>query len=99
MVTYAVDPEIDAEWPAKDATKLEVSLRDGTRLFVEVPFAKGDLGWPVSREEVLEKFHALTEEHLSLDVREELVDTCEHLEDVADAGVIPRLCRAAETTV
>ena len=52
-------PEIDAIYPGKFASKVEVVLKDGRSLWFRVDYPKGSPENPMISEEVAEKFKTL----------------------------------------
>jgi 2-methylcitrate dehydratase PrpD len=58
-VEFVRDPEIDALYPEKFASKVEIVLKDGRRLWERVDFPKGSPENPMTPEEVAQKFKSL----------------------------------------
>jgi 2-methylcitrate dehydratase PrpD len=58
-IRLAEDPEIQARFPARRIARLEVTLKDGTRLSSGPTEAHGDPEHPMSDQEVREKFRSL----------------------------------------
>lgn len=58
-VEFILDSEIDALYPEKFASKVEVVLKDGQSLWQKVDYPKGSVQNPMSAREIEEKFKAL----------------------------------------
>ncbi len=58
-VEFVLDPEINAIYPQKFASKVEVVLKTGQRLWSRVDYPKGSVENPMTPGEVAEKFKTL----------------------------------------
>lgn len=58
-VEFVIDPEIDALYPEKFASKVEIVLKDGRSLWQRVDYPKGSSENPMIADEVENKFRAL----------------------------------------
>ena len=58
-VEFVLDPEINAIYPEKFASKVEIVLKDGRSLWFRVDYPKGSPENPMSPDEVQEKFRSL----------------------------------------
>lgn len=58
-VEFFLDAEIDALYPEKFASKVEVVLKDGQSLWRRVDYPKGSVQNPMSAQDIEEKFKAL----------------------------------------
>ncbi len=58
-VEFVLDPEIDAIYPEKFASKVEIVLKDGRSLWLRVDSPKGSPENPMTSEEAAEKFKTL----------------------------------------
>lgn len=92
-VDVAVDPEIDRVWPKEDPTRLTVRLVGGRTLEVRTEQAKGDLAFPVTEPEVLEKFRTLVEPRLGRAGTERALELLGRLEALPDLGELAALFR------
>ncbi|MEW6399455.1 MAG: MmgE/PrpD family protein, partial [Bacillota bacterium] len=87
--------DIDQAWPGRDRARVELRLRDGTVLRGEADCPKGELGRPMSEDEVIEKYRELSSYVLSPEQVSRLEDTClgiETLTDISqllDCAVVP----------
>lgn len=64
-----VEPELQAQFPARALASVEVTLNDGTVLKGEPMGARGDVDWPLSDDELTTKFMTLIEPLLGPDAR------------------------------
>jgi 2-methylcitrate dehydratase PrpD len=62
--------DIDQAWPGRDRARVELRLRDGTVLRGEADCPKGELGLPMSADEVIEKYRELSSYVLSPEHRQ-----------------------------
>ncbi len=58
-VEFVLDPEINAIYPEKFASKVEIVLKSGRRLWLRVDYPKGSVENPMTPGEVVEKFRSL----------------------------------------
>ena len=56
LITWEINPEFEAVYPAKYPARVTVTMEDGTKYVGEVEYPKGDPENPATREEVIEKF-------------------------------------------
>ncbi|GAB7386460.1 MmgE/PrpD family protein [Bacillaceae bacterium] len=80
-IEASIDPEIDAAYPEKWGTALEVTLRNGERIVKRTDYPKGDPENPVSAEELIDKFKRLAG-HLPAERAEEYVRRVMELEAI-----------------
>jgi 2-methylcitrate dehydratase PrpD len=59
LVTCAVDPALDAQYPQAWPARVEVALADGRRLTAETRHAKGDPRNPLTEAEVVAKHRGI----------------------------------------
>jgi 2-methylcitrate dehydratase PrpD len=59
LVTCAVDPALDAEYPESWPARVEITLKDGRTLAVETTHAKGDPRNPLTEDEVIAKHRSI----------------------------------------
>lgn len=93
LVKAIADPEIDAEWPKVDPTKIEIELKNGKVIRARVKEAKGDPANPVTDEEVVCKFRELTAPFLSSDRIEQIVAMCGDLQEVKNMSLFANLLK------
>ena len=84
-VTLEPDKELDRLYPEKWPAIVTVETVSGKRHETRVDYPKGDPKNPMSRDELIEKFHSLTGSILPLSVRGELVKKCLRLEKLGNA--------------
>jgi len=68
-------------------------MNDGRKLEAHVDYPKGDPENPVSREELYEKFHSLTEKFFDRQRRERIIDTVNRLEEIPNIAQLADLVR------
>ena len=84
-VSVIADPAIDAAGDAmRHAARVEVSLRDGTRLHDERTHAKGSAASPLGREDVEAKFFKLARTATGEDQAVHIRDTIRAMDSAAD---------------
>lgn len=92
-VTYT-QTAADATLPGDGPAEVAVRLRDGRVLESAVRSARGSVDRPMTIEEVLAKFHDLTDEPLGERRASELADRIMHLERVGDVRSLSALVTA-----
>jgi len=60
-IEVVVDPQLDAGYPQRRGSWIEVTLRSGREVRGTVPNARGEPEWPLTVQEVLEKFRTLAQ--------------------------------------
>ena len=60
-ITKALDPEVEAVFPARRAARVDIQLRDGRHFSHWQPDRKGDPELPLSDEDLTEKFMEMTQ--------------------------------------
>jgi 2-methylcitrate dehydratase PrpD len=89
-VDVIVDKEIDKNWPKEDITIIECETSD--KIYrSKVDFAKGDLKNPVTEEELKEKFFKLASIFYSEQLCEDILNMCEHIDDISDVNKLIKL--------
>lgn len=76
------NPELDRLYPERWPAVVEITLSSDQVIQTRVDYPKGDPHNPMSREELVEKFHQLTEKALPSKKRNRLVEACYHLQGV-----------------
>ena len=56
LITWEINPEFEAVYPAKYPARVTVTMEDGTKYVGEVEYPKGDPENPATREEIIGKF-------------------------------------------
>jgi 2-methylcitrate dehydratase PrpD len=92
-VTWELDPDAEAMYPKAYPSTLIAELNDGRTFSAHVDFPKGDPENPATKEEILEKFHLLTEKFLDHERREKIIVAVEQLETMANIGELADLVR------
>lgn len=68
------DPSLDARWPGQWPATVAIETTDGRRLETRVDYPKGDPENPLTWEELVAKFHALTEGALPPERRQRVIE-------------------------
>jgi 2-methylcitrate dehydratase PrpD len=92
-VTWELDPAVEAVYPKAYPATLVAELLDGRILQAHVDYPKGDPESPATREDILNKFHSLTEKYLNSERRKKIIDTVDRLEKVTNITQLADLVR------
>jgi 2-methylcitrate dehydratase PrpD len=92
-VTWEFDPAAEAMYPKAYPATLIAELNDGRSFQAHVDFPKGDPENPATMEEVLSKFHVLTEKFIDKKRREKIITTVNRLEEVPNIVELADLVR------
>lgn len=80
------------EWARVDRCEgMEIDMKDGRRIFGNVPFSKGLPENPMSPAEVKEKFHSLVDPILPQGRPRKIVDAVDNLESISDINELVSL--------
>jgi len=88
-----VDPEIDAKFPGKALSRLEVRLVGGDTMRSATMQARGDYDFPLTGEEKKEKFFRLAQPVVGRALAAQLHDRVRQLTQLDDIGVLTALLR------
>jgi len=83
-VTWELDPAAEAVYPKAYPATVIAELNDGRTFQAHVDFPKGDPENPASPEEILAKFHSMSEKFFDKGRREKIVQTVNRLEEVSN---------------
>jgi len=83
-VEYRVDTELDRTFPGQWCATAEILLTNGKRYFTKVEYCKGDHENPLSWEELIEKFHDLSNRLWDKGRRTKIVDQVKNFEKIRD---------------
>jgi 2-methylcitrate dehydratase PrpD len=92
-VTWEFDPEAEAMYPKAYPATLIAELKNGKTYTAHVDYPKGDPENPVTKEEIIGKFHLLTEKSLDKERRDQIIEMINHLEDVRSLVELANLVR------
>jgi len=92
-VTWELDPEAEAMYPKAYPATLVATLHDGRTFESHVDYPKGDPENPASLEEIVNKFHSLTERLFDQKKREKIIERIKKLEEVKNIAQIADLLR------
>jgi 2-methylcitrate dehydratase PrpD len=83
-VECVVDPDLDKTFPKQWCATAEILTKDGKRYFIKIEYPKGDPENPLTWEEMIEKFHSLSNGSLTKGRRIKIVDQVRGLEKIQD---------------
>jgi 2-methylcitrate dehydratase PrpD len=92
-VAWEFDPEAEKMYPKAYPATLIAELNDGRIFQAHVDFPKGDPENPASKEEILSKFHSLTEKLVNQNKREKIIETVNQLEGITNIVQLANLVR------
>lgn len=92
-VTWELDPEAEAMYPKAYPATLVATLHDGRTFESHVDYPKGDPENPASLEDIVNKFHSLTERLFDQKKREKILERVKKLEEVKNIAQIADLLR------
>jgi 2-methylcitrate dehydratase PrpD len=92
-VTWELDPEAEAMYPKAYPATLVATLHDGRTFESHVDYPKGDPENPASLEDIVNKFHSLTERLFDQKKREKIIERVKKLEEVKNIAQIADLLR------
>ncbi len=78
--TVEVDPELDKEFPEKWGAIIEVKTKDNRTLSYKLEYAKGEPENPFTREELIDKFHFMSQNVIDETKRGKIIDFIDGLE-------------------
>jgi 2-methylcitrate dehydratase PrpD len=94
-IDVRVDRALDAGYPERRGATLAVTLADGRSLKHRVDNARGEPEWPLTREDVEEKFLALATPTLGARAKE-VLSAVDQLDAMGDVTALSRLLAPAE---
>lgn len=92
-VTWELDPEAEAMYPKAYPATLIATLNDGRTFSAHVDYPKGDPENPTTADEIMEKFHSLTEKFIDKGKRQRIVETVARLEEIPNIADLADLLR------
>ena len=92
-VTWELDPEAEAMYPKAYPATLVAELNDGRTFFAHVDYPKGDPENPATKQEILAKFHLLTEKFLDSGRRDRIIEAVGRLDTMANIAELADLVR------
>jgi 2-methylcitrate dehydratase PrpD len=78
------DPDLERTYPKQWCATVEIFTENGQRYFTKVEYCKGDPENPLSWEELIEKFHDLSNRFMTKERRLKIVDEVKRLEKIRD---------------
>ena len=92
-VTWELDPAAEAMYPKAYPSTLVAELNDGRKLTAHVDYPKGDPENPATEEEIIAKFHLLTQDFFDQNKREAIISAVDRLDTMADISELADLLR------
>jgi 2-methylcitrate dehydratase PrpD len=92
-VAWELDPAAEAMYPKAYPSTLIAELNDGRKLTAHVDYPKGDPENPATKEEILEKFHLLTQDFFDLKKRQAIIEAVDRLDTMTDISELANLVR------
>jgi 2-methylcitrate dehydratase PrpD len=92
-VTWEFDPEAEAMYPKAYPSTLVAEMNDGRTFTAHVDYPKGDPENPATKEEILSKFHLLTENFFDQKRREKIIEAVDSLDTMANISELADLVR------
>jgi 2-methylcitrate dehydratase PrpD len=92
-VTWELDPDAEAMYPKAYPSTLVAELNDGRTFKAHVDYPKGDPENPATKEEIIAKFHLLTEKFFDKARREKIIETVDRLETMKNISELADLVR------
>jgi 2-methylcitrate dehydratase PrpD len=90
---WEIDPAAEAMYPKAYPSTLIAELNDGRTFTAHVDYPKGDPENPATKEEIMGKFHILTEKFFDRERRERIIDAVGRLESMANIRELADLVR------
>ena len=83
-VECVVEPDLERTFPKQWCATAEILTKDGKRYFTKIEYPKGDPENPLTWEEMIEKFHSLSNGSLTKGRRIKIADQVRGLEKIQD---------------
>ena len=80
-------------YPKAYPATLVAELNDGQIIQAHVDYPKGDPENPATRDDIVNKFHSLTEKYFDPERRKKIIETVDHLEEVSNIAQLADLVR------
>lgn len=90
-VELLVDEKYTKRYPEEWCSSVDIYMNDGTIYSEESIGAKGDPVNPLSYEEIVSKFCSLTENIISSEKQQQIIDLVKNIEDIDDIGKLTSL--------
>ena len=92
-IGWEFDPAAEAMYPRAYPATVVAELNDGRRLQAHVDYPKGDPENPVTRDEIIAKFHGLTKNYFDSTRREKIIAKVNRLEELPNIAELADLVR------
>ncbi len=83
-VECVIDPDLDERFPKQWCATAEIFKKDGNRYFTKVEYCKGDPENPLSWEELIEKYHDLSNRIWTRERRIKIIEQVRNFEKIRD---------------
>jgi 2-methylcitrate dehydratase PrpD len=83
-VECVTDPDLEKTFPKQWCATAEIFTKDGKSYFTKVEYCKGDPENPLSWDELIEKFHDVSNQSWTRDRRLKIVETVKKLDEIQD---------------
>jgi 2-methylcitrate dehydratase PrpD len=83
-VEFVTDPDLEKTFPKQWCATAEIFTKDKQRYFTKVEYCKGDPENPLSWDELIEKFHDLSNRFMTKERRLKIVDQVRRFEKTQD---------------
>lgn len=90
-VTWELDPEAEAVYPAYYPCTVVCSMKDGSTVTAHVDYPKGDPENPVNWDETVEKFRFMSGYHIGKKEQEQIIDLVSRLDELEDMSQLSEL--------
>ena len=87
-VVCVEDPNLEKEFPQKWPAGVTIETKDGKKFSSYIEFPKGDPENPLTWNEIIEKFHQLTDQVYQSERRNQIIDRVRGLEKIDDVGSV-----------
>lgn len=85
--------DLEKEFPNKRPARLKIKMKNGEVFTKEVKLVKGDAEYPLSWEDLIDKFHQCSKGFIDLERREEIIQNVQNLENLMDLKEFTHLLR------
>lgn len=96
LIDVQIEPEIEANYPNLNGCRLEVTLKSGETRTAALPNMKGEPEFPMTVDDLKNKFHGLTHRLFDRDRVDLLYQRCIDLASLSDVNELLELTRPVE---
>ena len=95
-VDVVLDDEMEKAYPKLYPAGVMIRMKSGEEFYHQVKTAKGDPQWPLTAEELVERFHILASPVIGHDRASAVVENIQNLESIEDVGSLMTLLVAGK---